>query len=83
MSGRSARLRDEVWLVATLRNVRFHTVGLHNHDYELLKAMARDSGGLYVHFQQAGDTADPQDLDFWPKKRKALEEARKAQRAGG
>jgi hypothetical protein len=73
-------LRDEVWLVATLRNVRFHTVGIHNHQFDLLQAMARDSGGLYVHVQQAGDTAEPQDLEFWPAKKKAFEEARKARK---
>jgi hypothetical protein len=43
--------------------------------------MARDSGGLYVHFQQEGDTAEPQDLEFWPAKKKAFEEARKARKA--
>jgi hypothetical protein len=80
LANRPERLRDEVWLVATLRNVRFHTVGIHNHQFDLLQAMARDSGGLYVHVQQAGDTAEPQDLEFWPAKKKAFEEARKARK---
>jgi hypothetical protein len=83
MANRPERLRDEAWLVATLQNVRFETVGLHNHQYDLLQAMARDSGGLYVHFQQEGDAAEPQDLEFWPAKKKAFEAARKTQKKGG
>jgi hypothetical protein len=82
LANRPERLRDEAWLVATLQNVRFETVGLHNHQFDLLQAMARDSGGLYVHFQQDGDEAEPQDLEFWPAKKKAFEEARKAARKG-
>jgi hypothetical protein len=78
MANKPDRLRDEAWLVATLQNVRFFTVGLHNHQFDLLQAMARDSGGLYVHVQPEGDAAEPQDLEFWPKKKKAFEEARKA-----
>ena len=57
-------------------------MGLHNHDFELLKNIAKDTGGLYVHAQQAGDAAEPQDLDFWPKKKAAFETARKAARKG-
>ncbi len=78
MANRPERIRDEAWLVATLQNVRFETVGIHNHQYDLLQAMARDSGGLYVHVQQEGDAAEPQDLEFWPAKKKAYEEARRA-----
>lgn len=71
------RVRDEVWRVALARNLHVHAVGLHNHQFDLLQAMAKDSGGLYVHAQQHGDTAEPQDLDFWPKKKKAFEATRK------
>jgi hypothetical protein len=78
LANRPERLRDEAWLIATLQNVRFMTVGLHNHQFDVLQALARDSGGLYVHVQQEGDEAEPQDLEFWPAKKKAFEEARKA-----
>ncbi|HEX5137509.1 MAG TPA: vWA domain-containing protein [Planctomycetota bacterium] len=78
LANRPERLRDEAWLIATLQNVRFETVGLHNHQFDLLQAMARDSDGLYVHAQQFGDEAEPQDLEFWPEKKKAFEAARKA-----
>ena len=71
------RVRDEVWRVALARNLHVHAVGLHNHQFDLLQAMAKDSGGLYVHAQEHGDTAEPQDLDFWPAKKKAFEAARK------
>ena len=71
------QIRDEAWRIAMVRNVRIHTVGVHYHSYELLKEMAKDSGGLYVHMQQAGDTTEPQDLDFWPEKKKAFEKSRK------
>ena len=70
-------LGDEVWRIATGRHVRFHTVGLHNHAFALLAGMAKDSGGLYVHAQQVGDPAEPQDLDFWPEKKKKFEAERK------
>ena len=83
MANRPERIRDEAWLVATLQNVRFETVGIHNHQYDLLQAMARDSGGLYVDFQQEGDAAEPQDLEFWPAKKKAYEAARKAAKKAG
>ncbi|MFI5402409.1 MAG: vWA domain-containing protein [Planctomycetota bacterium] len=83
MANKPERIRDEAWLVATLQNVRFETVGIHNHQYDLLQAMARDSGGLYVHFQQVGDVGEPQDLEFWPAKKKAWEAARKAQKKAG
>ena len=83
MANRPERLRDEAWLVATLQDVRFETVGLHNHQFDLLQAMARDSGGLYVHAQENGDTAEPQDLEFWPAKKRAFEEARKARKKSG
>jgi len=75
---RDDRIRDEAWAIATGRGVRIHTVGIHYHAYELCKAMAKDSGGLYVHEQQAGDTTEPQDLDFWPKKKQEFEARRKA-----
>lgn len=80
LKNRPDRLRDEAWRAAVPRGLRIHAVGVHYHEYELLKALARDSGGLYVHAQQAGDTTEPQDLEFWPAKKKAFEEARKAQR---
>jgi hypothetical protein len=78
LANKPERLRDEAWLIAILQNVRFFTAGIHNHQFDMLQAMARDSGGLYVHVQQEGDTAEPQDLEFWPKKKQAYEEARKA-----
>ena len=71
------RVRDEVWRISNGRHIRVHTVGIHNHAFALLKAMAKDSGGLYVHAQEKGDPAEPQDLDFWPEKKKAFEAARK------
>ncbi|MCK6461661.1 MAG: hypothetical protein L6Q95_17400, partial [Planctomycetes bacterium] len=80
LANKPERLRDEAWLIATLQNLRFETVGLHNHQFDLLQAMARDSGGLYVHAQQEGDPSEPQDLEFWPAKKKAFEEERKAAR---
>jgi len=82
LKNRADRLRDEVWRAAVPRNLRVHTVGIHYHEYELLKAMAKDTGGLYVHAQQHGDTAEPQDLDFWPRKKKAFEEERKRRKQG-
>jgi len=83
LANRPERLRDEAWLIAMLQNVRYETVGIHNHQFDLLQAMARDSGGLYVHFQEDGDEAEPQDLDFWPAKKKAFEAARKARKKAG
>jgi len=74
------RVRDEVWRVALARNLHVHAIGLHNHQFDLLQAMAKDSGGLYVHAQEHGDTAEPQDLDFWPEKKKAFEASRKKKR---
>lgn len=74
------RLRDEVWRVAKTRRMRVHTVGLHNHGFALCAAMARDSGSLYVHAQEHGDGAEPQDLEFWPEKKKAFEAERKKRR---
>ncbi len=71
------RVRDEVWRVALARNLHVHTVGLHNHQFDLMQSIAKDTGGLYVHAQQFGDTAEPQDLDFWPAKKKAFEASRK------
>lgn len=77
LKNREERLRDESWRVARTRGINVHVVGLHNHAFDLCKSLAEDGGGLYVHFQQAGDTAEPQDLDFWPAKKKAFEAARK------
>ncbi|MHC4133490.1 MAG: vWA domain-containing protein [Planctomycetota bacterium] len=77
LAKRPDRVRDEVWRVALARNLHVHAIGLHNHQFDLLQAMAKDTGGLYVHAQEHGDTAEPQDLDFWPKKKKAFEAARK------
>ncbi|MFQ5845386.1 MAG: HEAT repeat domain-containing protein, partial [Planctomycetota bacterium] len=82
LKDRADRLRDEVWRAATPRRLRIHTVGLYNHAFELLKQIAKDTGGLYVHAQEVGDPAEPQDLDFWPEKKKAFEAARKAARKG-
>ncbi|MGQ0615172.1 MAG: hypothetical protein ACT4PV_15675 [Planctomycetaceae bacterium] len=80
MKNRADRLRDEIWKATFLPRIRVHTVGLHNHAYELLKNAAKDSGGLYVHAQEQGDEAEPQDLEFWPAKKKAFEEAPKAKK---
>jgi len=74
------RIKDEAWQVATIRNLRIHTVGIFNHAFALCQGLAKDSGGLYVHLQPDGDTAEPQDLEFWPEKKKAFEEARKKRR---
>jgi len=52
-------------------------VGVHFHAYALLKNMAKQTGGYYVHAQQEGDTTEPQDLEFWPDKKAAFEKARK------
>jgi len=83
LKDRPDRLRAEAWRVGVPRNLRIFTVGLYYHAYELLKGLAKDSGGLYVHAQPAGDTTEPQDLDFWPKKKKAFEEARRKKRTPG
>ncbi len=73
-------VRDLVWRAGVTRRLQVHTVGLYNHAFELLKALALDSGGLYVHAQEPNDTAEPQDLDFWPEKKKAFEAARKGKK---
>ncbi|MHC4931502.1 MAG: hypothetical protein ACYTGV_04855 [Planctomycetota bacterium] len=80
LANKGDRLRDEIWRVAVMRNIRVHTVGLHNHDFDLCKGIAKDCGGLYVHAQQEGDPAEPQDLDFWPEKKKAFEKSRRKRR---
>ena len=77
------RIIDECWRIAVTRGVRFQVVGIDNHAFGLLKAMAKDSGGFYVHAQQAGDIAEPHDLDFWPEKKKAFEAARKKRKRSG
>ena len=71
------RIADQCWRIAVTRGVRFQVVGIQNHAYEMLKSMAKDSFGLYVHMQPADDTAEPQDLDFWPEKKKKFESDRK------
>jgi len=81
MKNRPDRLRDEVWRATLLSRIRVHAVGLHNHAFELLKSAAKDTGGLYVHAQEHDDPAEPQDLDFWPAKKMAFEEARKAKKS--
>jgi len=80
---REDRIIDECWRIAVTRGVRFHVVGIHNHAFGLLKAMAKDSGGLYVHVQEADDPAEPQDLDFWPEKKKKFEAERKQRKRRG
>jgi hypothetical protein len=77
LAKRPDRVRDEVWRIALARNLHVHAVGLHNHQFDLMQAIAKDSGGLYVHAQEHGDAAEPQDLDFWPEKKKAFEASRK------
>jgi hypothetical protein len=77
MKNRPDRLRDEIWLASIPRRLRVHCVGIHNHAFDLLKNVARDTGGLYVHVQAPDDPSEPQDLEFWPEKKKAFEEARK------
>jgi hypothetical protein len=80
MKNKPDRLRDEVWRVAVTRRLRIHVVGIHNHDYGLCQSLAKDSGGLYVHAQQHDDEAEPQDLDFWPEKKKAWEAKKRKNR---
>jgi len=82
LANKPERLMDEAWRIAVTRQLRFHTVGLFNHQFDLLQGMARDSGGLYVHAQPADDGAEPQDLEFWPAKKKAFEEERKRKKQG-
>lgn len=77
LRNRPDRLRDEVWLASILPRLRVHCVGIHNHAFDLLKNVAKDTGGLYVHVQAPDDPAEPQDLEFWPEKKRAFEEARK------
>jgi len=71
------RIKGEVWAAAQERGFVIHAVGLHNHSFDILKDFAKESGGLYAHRQQDGDTVEPQDLDFWPAKKAAFEAARK------
>ncbi|MEM8882651.1 MAG: VWA domain-containing protein [Planctomycetota bacterium] len=74
---RADRVSGEAWMRAQERGIVIHTVGLHNHAFALLQQMAKQSGGLYVHAQEEGDTVEPQDLAFWPDKKAAFEKARK------
>jgi hypothetical protein len=74
---RPDRIRGEIWAVAHERGLVIHAVGIHYHDYPLLQDMAKENGGLYVHAQQHGDTAEPQDLEFWPDKKEEFEKGRK------
>jgi len=71
------RIKGEIWALTQERGIVVHAVGLHNHAFDLLKDFAKQSGGLYVHRQQEGDTVEPQDFDFWPAKKAAFEAARK------
>jgi len=71
------RLKSECWRVALLRNLRIHAVGLYNHDFDLCRCIAWLCGGDYVHAQPHNDTAEPQDLDFWPAKKKAWQKKTK------
>jgi len=73
---RPDRIRDEAWRLTMVRGIRYYVVGIHRHSYELLKEMAKTSRGLYVHAQEPGIPDEPQDLDFWPEKKKAFEKAR-------
>lgn len=79
---KSGRIADECWRISVTRGVRFFVAGIHNHDFALLQGLARDSNGLYVHVQPAGDTAEPQDLEFWPEKKKKFEAERKKRKRG-
>ncbi|MHC4955953.1 MAG: HEAT repeat domain-containing protein [Planctomycetota bacterium] len=79
---RPERIQGEVWKAAQGRGIVINAVGLHHHAFAMLKDFAKGSGGLYVHRQEEGDTVEPQDLDFWPAKKKAFEEARKKRKAG-
>jgi len=74
------RIMGEVWAAAQERGIVIQAVGLHHHAFDILKDFAKESGGLYVHRQQEGDTVEPQDLDFWPAKKAAFEAARKKTR---
>ena len=80
---RPDRVKGEVWAMVEERGIVLHAVGLHNHAFDLLKDFAKETGGLYVHFQQDDDTVEPQDLEFWPDKKAAFEAARKRKKAGG
>ena len=77
MKSRPERITGEVWAAAHERGIVVHTVGIHNHGYAMLQDMAKSNGGLYVHAQEEGDPAEPQDLEFWPDKKAAFEAARK------
>jgi len=82
---RADRIKGEIWVAAQARGVIIHAVGLHNHDFALLQDFAKESGGLYVHVQQEGDTVEPQDLNFWPDKKAVFNYRRgkKKKRGGG
>ena len=77
MKNRPERIMGEVWALAHERGIVVHTVGIHNHAYALLKDIAKQNNGKYVHAQEEGDAAEPQDLEFWPDKAAAYEAARK------
>jgi len=70
MTNKSEEIRDLAWQVGLPRSLRIHTVGLHNHAFRLMRWLAEDSAGLYQHAQQYDDTGEPQDLDFWPEKKR-------------
>ena len=77
------RVIDEVWRAAVPRNLVVHTIGLYNHDFALCSGIAKACGGLYLHAQPHDDGAEPQDLEFWPEKKKAWEAARKLTKKKG
>ena len=77
LANKADQLVDEIWRACYPSGRRVHTVGLFNHDFSLCQTIAKDNDGLYVHVQEPGDGAEPQDLEFWPEKKKAFEAARK------
>ena len=80
---RPDRVKGQIWAMMQERGIVLNAVGLHNHDFALLKDFAKETGGTYAHRQQEGDTVEPQDLEFWPDKKAAFEAARKKRKAGG
>ena len=91
MTNKSEEIRDMAWRIGLPRALRIHTIGIHNHAFRLMQWLAEDSGGLYQHAQPFDDTAEPQDLDFWPEKKrkfkaaqlKALRDKKRKKKSGG
>ncbi len=79
---RRDRVKGQIWAMMQERGIVLNCVGLHNHAFALLKDFAKETGGIYVHQQQEGDTVEPQDLDFWPDKKAAFEAARRDRKSG-